>query len=496
MNKIVFENEHLQVIFAEGDSEYLLITFGDQNLLAGQGTFFAQTTAQQYRLNTLGFVAKTANWYPKASMVAAKAAISDLLKSFQTKILHGQSMGGYASIKYSKLFDASTVLAYTPQYSIDPQVCANHDKRFTEAYAANIHQKMTISADDLQGQIVVCVDPAFAMDYFHADQLQKLSAQLKIIATPMLEQHVGTALATPECLHAMLQACMSQQLDRLAPLIRQYSRYSPARINILIQRASGKHAGALIEILKKLEKNHAFFSNDIFKDHVLKLLLKFLKSGDTHAFIEMIGRFHYFNIHPETLRTYLDSPKNLDRAKMLKNHHGDYVAYDLIHHQMQCFGFAEIQSTAYLIPVYIQGSAGLIGIRAAQETRPILYHQNVFSIEDDFSAVNSFLIFKKIEDFYVIIGQQYYATAQKNGQLMFSVSHLKAWEKFTVEQPSAEDQLDVPNDAYPVGYRSDAQLSLPRSATTNSPRSHLLTYTYWAISIMMLGVLLLAALSD
>ena len=66
-------------------------------------------------------------------------------KKYKKKIACGSSMGGYASIAFSKLLDCDVVIVFSPQYSIEEEF----DKRW-ESFANKINFKYRISFDSIK----------------------------------------------------------------------------------------------------------------------------------------------------------------------------------------------------------------------------------------------------------------------------------------------------------------------------------------------------------
>lgn len=73
---------------------------------------------------------KQKSWFPQASMIELEKAISPILEGFKNIVGYGGSMGGYAAIKYSNLLNMNRVIAFVPQYSIDPEQV--EDRRYAE----------------------------------------------------------------------------------------------------------------------------------------------------------------------------------------------------------------------------------------------------------------------------------------------------------------------------------------------------------------------------
>src|SRR3712207_6847911 len=113
----------------EGESDYLLLTFATKNENADGKSFWARSIAETGNINAIGFMPKGPNWYPAPDMRSAIAEISSYLARFNRIVVYGQSMGSYAALKYSKALGATHVLAFSPQYSIDPTDVGSVDRR-------------------------------------------------------------------------------------------------------------------------------------------------------------------------------------------------------------------------------------------------------------------------------------------------------------------------------------------------------------------------------
>ena len=167
----MYEDDNLRVIFREGvNNNLLMITFGDLGFYAHEERFFAQGPIEKYQLNAIGFMAKSANWYPQKSVLKAIEVLRSTIKSFNLVICFGGSMGGYAAIKYSKVLNAHRVLAYVPQWSIKPADCSSSDGRYVEHYHSDLSD-MSIKESDLIDDIYIVIDKKYELDVFHANKI-------------------------------------------------------------------------------------------------------------------------------------------------------------------------------------------------------------------------------------------------------------------------------------------------------------------------------------
>lgn len=116
--------------FLPGDSNTLVLSFGDLITRASGLSINAEKSLIKYQYNVIGVMPKQKSWFPQASMIELAKAISPILEGFKNIVGYGGSMGGYAAIKYSNLLNMNRVIAFVPQYSIDPEHV--EDRRYAE----------------------------------------------------------------------------------------------------------------------------------------------------------------------------------------------------------------------------------------------------------------------------------------------------------------------------------------------------------------------------
>ena len=154
--KYVYKSQYLECFFLEGNSEYLLITFNEMGFTS-QGTLWGENIARRMRTNTLGFVSTTPNWYPNDDFGNAVRTANEFLGDrFPERIAYGHSMGGYGAIKWSRSLKIDCVMAFCPQYSIDPADI--NDPRFNRYFRPNLNSGMAIDSSDAAGNIYVFYD--------------------------------------------------------------------------------------------------------------------------------------------------------------------------------------------------------------------------------------------------------------------------------------------------------------------------------------------------
>lgn len=133
MSQLIASAGPINAFLSEGRSDYILVTFNDAaDALKTDGqTFWAKPLVEKNGITTIGVVTTAKNWYAPEAMEAVAAKLKPILARYKTVLCYGNSMGGYAAIRFSRLFDATHVLAIVPQAGIDPAVVAGFDRRYT-----------------------------------------------------------------------------------------------------------------------------------------------------------------------------------------------------------------------------------------------------------------------------------------------------------------------------------------------------------------------------
>lgn len=250
---IVFEDDDIRVIFKPGSSSYLLITFGDLKNLAEEALFYAEKPATKLNISCLGVMAKTPNWFPAKSMAYAKVKLKTLLSKFSEFITYGGSMGGYAAIKYSSLFNSSTTLAFCPQWSIDPTECGDSRSGY-EKYFIPCMSNMGIKPENISGQLFILYDPAHRIDTFHAEKILDQSPTASMIPVHYSNHHVTTILAETSQLGEFIDLARNRHFKKLKKVVCKQRKHSPIRTKIIYTRALSKHPKIVANLLEYSEK--------------------------------------------------------------------------------------------------------------------------------------------------------------------------------------------------------------------------------------------------
>ena len=321
-SEIYYEDSEIKVFWHPGTSDYLVITFGDLKHLAPAKKFFAEATVIHHKINCIGFIAKKPNWFPTSNVAKALEALTPLLEPFSRRITYGHSMGGYAAIKFSRPFNATHVLAFGPQWSIDPnetQTMPNTYKNYFRPIMAGIG----ITQDDLSGKIIVFYDPLFLADALHCAKIAALDSRIATVKVPLANQHLGALLDVPHNLEPFINLAINGQLLDLKYFVNDISRNSPIWKRGLLEKALKKHPLLTHRALFDFERTVEVGIN--FTNYLnAQLFGLFIDENRLDNAQEILNRLNFFTCKQRLalLNEMLAELKNLQQTTAPKNSSG------------------------------------------------------------------------------------------------------------------------------------------------------------------------------
>jgi hypothetical protein len=289
--EIIYDDEEIRVIWHPGKTDFVLITFGDLVSKAREVRFFGDRPAGKGSITTIGIMAKSGNWYPKANLSAAYDSIFSKIEGYETRITYGGSMGGYASIKFSKLLGATHVMALCPQWSIDISECNGTDPGH-QYYFAEHMRGMGIQKQDIRGKVFLFVDSSDAQDMFHCGMILRMCQEASFINVPMVGHHVTAAMAGSDNLFQLIEATRSNDIAALKSVVRRTRRNFLHRRVRIITYALKKFPTMGIRLLIKYSLDDSQIMN--WHKTSFPSALKYLQQNeDTHKAIQFYERFWY-----------------------------------------------------------------------------------------------------------------------------------------------------------------------------------------------------------
>jgi tetratricopeptide (TPR) repeat protein len=243
--RVIFRDREIVVVHQPGASAYSLVTFSDLTFRPEGRSFWGEEVATKLGLDTVGVVARRENWFPRASMQAAAAAIRAVLKP--QAVTYGYSMGAHGALKHAALLGAASTIAVTPQASIAP-ADVPWDERFHGFHRMPLHRDMRVSAADVAPFTAVIADPYHELDWRNA-RMAASATGTHLLRAPLSGHAAIWLLAATETLEAMLAAALAGDAAAMHAVLRQRRAQSGQWFRLMARAAFGRGHARLAENL-------------------------------------------------------------------------------------------------------------------------------------------------------------------------------------------------------------------------------------------------------
>ncbi|ENX60314.1 MULTISPECIES: hypothetical protein [Acinetobacter] len=406
--QIIFEDEHIRVIFLKGSSDTLVISFGDLISRAKGMSINAEKSLIKYQYNVIGIMPKQKSWFPKSSMLQMQQQIQPILQQFKGIVGYGGSMGGYAAIKYSNLLNMQKIVAFVPQYSIDPDVV--QDRRYAEFFDASIHQDMQIQADEVDSsrEYIIVYDPYYAEDKEHFLKIQPLLPKMHVIHLPFTGHEALSVLASSQLLNDFVVKPF--EITYFYQRVREVKKQSKFYYRHVLDALLPHHHQALLKILQQndIALDERYF-DAVLKQKLVQQLFN-LKQG-TEQNLHKLGVHLHFAQHTET------------QAANVVNLQNQFLVFNLASLKLECYSADIIAAnSAYLLPLNLTANS-LVKLRLNDEY--YLLSMNDRGIHklvkegEPFALDQSPLVFKHYADFYSLSYKQLTLSCDASGFTQF-----------------------------------------------------------------------------
>ena len=255
---VIFDCDDFEVIHRSGKQDFLLVTFSSLGMFTPTGSmangqlFWAKTLADKFDYSAIGFVAKARNWFCSPHMPAACQAVAAKALSFNSVITYGSSMGGYGALRWARQVNATAVIAFAPQFSIDPAIVGAFDDRYAWAFRPAIHSNMDIVEEHVGCPSFILTDRTKAVDKEHVS---------------LIHRNVETTCVLPldfcghECVRVFARAELA---DRLLRVCAANDRQGAT----LLARSARKRAGIRpVELASRLLPGKSRIAEKVFIKH-------------------------------------------------------------------------------------------------------------------------------------------------------------------------------------------------------------------------------------
>ena len=415
---IIFEDEHIRAIYLQGNSDTLVLSFGDLITRAKGLSINAEKSLMKYDYAVVGIMPKQKSWFPASSISALMEHLSPILSQFKNIVGYGGSMGGYAAIKYARVLKMNRVVAMVPLYSINPAEV--DDKRYTDFYDETLNADMRIQAQDIVSdcEYIIVYDPYFENDKEHYLKIKPLISQLHTLHLPYTGHDAIAVLANSALLHDFIEHPYDQTY--FYKQIREVKKNSKFYYRSVIAHLLGTHNEALGKILKgtDIQLDSNFFDASL-KQTITRILLTNKRVDEQD--LQKLGIQVNFAFE--------------DRMQ-LKDSFGNILVFNVITQKLESYDQQVIDVNGkYIIPLHVENS-GLAQVEIKKQNYLICMNDRrvtkLFKQDDALSLDMNPIVIKKTTDFYVLSYKNFYMSCDIQGLVSFDDESLNEFCHFKI----------------------------------------------------------------
>lgn len=188
------------------------------------------------------------HWYQGDEPREAIDAAVRIASAFERVVAYGSSMGGFAALHFAKVFNAATVLALMPQYSIDRSAVPFETRWALEASRITFDRHPMADVPK-ETRAFVFYDPFHRLDCQQAN-LVSATTGCERISLPLMG-HNGPGAEVVKCALLLAQQGMEERIP--AEVRRVYREHRRNSSNYYIQLAAARHLSptSRIELLER-----------------------------------------------------------------------------------------------------------------------------------------------------------------------------------------------------------------------------------------------------
>ncbi|MHC0017085.1 hypothetical protein ACW2B4_04855 [Acinetobacter pittii] len=418
--QIIFEDEHIRAIFLPGDSNTLVLSFGDLITRASGLSINAEKSLIKYQYNVIGVMPKQKSWFPQESMVELAKAISPILEGFKNIVGYGGSMGGYAAIKYSNLLNMNRVIAFVPQYSIDPEHV--EDRRYAEFFDSVANKDMQIQPQDVDSarEYVIVYDPYFSIDREHYLKIKELLPNLHTIHLPFTGHEALSVLASSSLLHDFIE----HDFDEIYfyQQVRKVKKQSKFYFRNVLAHVLTQHDEMLLKILRQndFQLDERYFDNPL-KQAITRSLIK--TNQATELDFQKLGI--------KVLRIQEDA----NYKEGLQTSFGLILVFNLINSKFESYTVDTLLANkSYLVPIVAE-QTGVVHIELNNEVYLLAMNDRkiikLFKSEEPLTSDMSPFVIKKYSDCFAISYKQLNLSFDEQGLCEFTEGSIQPTEQLS-----------------------------------------------------------------
>lgn len=184
----------------------------------------------------LGVMAHHTNWYRNSSLFAAleKLAGDGFFARFGKVVFSGTSMGGFAACAFSSLAPNCTVIAFSPQSTLDPDI-VGWETRYWSGRHADWNGPYADAPKEIHaaGHVWIVYDPMLELDRRHAARFS--GPNVSLLKARWTSHHCIKHMARTKILSTFVRECIDGSMTeaRFYELYRR-GRHDPTRLGRLV----------------------------------------------------------------------------------------------------------------------------------------------------------------------------------------------------------------------------------------------------------------------
>ncbi|MDF0599651.1 phosphoadenosine phosphosulfate reductase [Psychromarinibacter sp. C21-152] len=233
----LLDDDHSVSYIARGPK--LLVTFEriqDTLEIAEHGLPLGLDFAEDKNWSVLHFAASGDTWFRSAAVYAVLDDMVDdaFFEEFDAVTFYGAGMGGYAAAAFSVVAPGATVVAISPQATLDPEV-AEWDGRFPASRMLDFRDRYGYAPDMAEGaaRMHVVYDPCETLDAVHASLFR--GDNVAHLRCRHFRHHIARSLREMDVLHRLIEEAAEGRLTRAGfyALMRRRREHSRFLRNLL-----------------------------------------------------------------------------------------------------------------------------------------------------------------------------------------------------------------------------------------------------------------------
>lgn len=375
---IIFNGQQIIAHSHEGATDYLLVSFSQlNNDQSWDRHYFLQPQVEQANISCIGVMTTETGFYISPEM-AEVARLVEEARGDRPVIVFGQSMGGYAALKFSKALRADYVLSFSPYYSVDPddlELPSERERRILVHYMSQhgavmrpAFKGMGIRAPDVSGRLVLLYDPAVWVDDYDAKLMQKHVPQTELVSAWHAGHVIYDATWDTAMVVDLLRALRSPDPgDFQATLIRLRRNHPILMLRSLHKAVNRKPVLASRAFRSKRITNHEHAHGFASSPINLRLIYSLIARGERveaerhFAFTmkQMFG-FQHKNVANDD-DTPLAALQHGNRCLLLSPH-GTFLAYDVERRLIRLEPFVFRNKVLLPVVARIEGDKAILSI--------------------------------------------------------------------------------------------------------------------------------------